>query len=79
MYESVTFKVHAIFSSVLGVPSAALHDTSSPDTIPNWDSLTHINLMLAIEEACGMRFEPDEIMELRTVGAIIDRVSRISG
>ncbi|MFO0228293.1 acyl carrier protein [Gemmatimonas sp.] len=74
MSESTALQVRAVFTSVLGVPAEQLSDDASPDTIPSWDSLTHINLMLDIEGACGVQFEPDELMELRTVGAVVQRV-----
>jgi acyl carrier protein len=35
--------------------------------------------MLAIEGACGVQFEPDEMMELRTVGAVVQRVLAARG
>lgn len=79
MSESIAQEVRAVFASVLGVPADTLADEASPDTIPAWDSLTHINLMLAIEGACGVQFEPDELIELRTVGAVIDRVAAARG
>ncbi|MCZ8204090.1 acyl carrier protein [Gemmatimonas sp.] len=79
MSESTALQVRAVFTSVLGVPHERLSDDASPDTIPSWDSLTHINLMLAIEGACGVQFEPDELMELRTVGAVVQRVIAARG
>jgi acyl carrier protein len=79
MSESTALQVRAVFTSVLGVPPERLSDDASPDTIPSWDSLTHINLMLAIEGACGVQFEPDELMELRTVGAVVQRVIAARG
>jgi acyl carrier protein len=79
MSESIGPMVREVFSSVLGVPMAALTDDASPDTIPAWDSLTHINLMLAIEGTCGIQFAPDELIELRSVGAVIERVAAQRG
>jgi acyl carrier protein len=79
MSESTALQVRAVFTSVLGVSPEHLSDDASPDTILSWDSLTHINLMLAIEGACGVQFEPDELMELRTVGAVVQRVLAARG
>lgn len=63
-----------IFASILGVEEASLGPASSPDDIEAWDSLNHVSLMMAIEAECGVQFEPAELMELRTFGAILARV-----
>ena len=79
MSDSVELEVGAVFASVLGVPQESLAADASPDTIATWDSLTHINLMLAVEGACGVRFAPDELIELRTFGAVVDHVKASRG
>jgi acyl carrier protein len=33
---------------------------STPDTLANWDSLTHLNFLLAMEQSFGCEFEPEE-------------------
>lgn len=38
---------------------------------PDWDSLKHIELVFALEDALGVRFEADEIGELTDVAAIV--------
>jgi acyl carrier protein len=40
---------------------------SSPDTIPNWDSLQHLNLVLAVEQEFNVQFSPEEIEQLLSV------------
>ena len=42
---------------------------SSPQSIESWDSMQHLNLVLAIEERFGVRFEPEEMEEMKNVGA----------
>ena len=34
---------------------------SSPETIPTWDSLQHLNLVLALEQEFRIQFTPEEI------------------
>lgn len=79
MMLSAEQRVQEAFVSVLGVEPTALTRDSSPDSIPNWDSMTHISLMLAIESACAVQFDPIELVELRTFGAILDRVLSQNG
>lgn len=52
-------KVKEVMSTVLGVDASAIDDGASMDTIPSWDSLRQMNLVLALEEAFGVSF-PDE-------------------
>jgi acyl carrier protein len=49
---------------ILTVDRKKLHDSVSMDTLPAWDSLKHINLIVALESAFGVRFEDETIREL---------------
>jgi acyl carrier protein len=67
-------RVVHIVSQIMGVPETSLDDRSSPDVIEAWDSLKHMNLVLALEEAFGIRFTDDEIMSMSSVAAIVAHV-----
>lgn len=41
-----------------------------------WDSLAHLNLILALEEKYGIEFTPEELEEMITVGDIIKVVEK---
>ena len=41
-----------------------IDENASPDTIETWDSLAHMNLIVALEEEFGVTFTNDEIMEM---------------
>ncbi len=68
-----------VFANVLGIDPAALEPSSSPDTIPEWDSLTHVTLMMALEAEHGVQFDPMDLMELRTAGDVYARIRELSG
>ncbi|WP_215357943.1 acyl carrier protein [Polynucleobacter sp. UB-Raua-W9] len=51
-------------SNVLGVGSDALDDDSSMDTISTWDSVKHLNLVLALEDAFSITFTEEQTMEI---------------
>jgi len=36
--------------------------------VPGWDSLTHINVILAIEKEYGVRFTTTELLRLKNIG-----------
>lgn len=57
-----------MIAGVLGVPASELSDTSSPDMIAAWDSLNHLNLVMAMESEFGVSLSPEDALEMRTVG-----------
>jgi acyl carrier protein len=60
-------RVQTIFADVFQVPRDQVKPESSPDTIPNWDSLQHLNLVLALEQEFNVQFTPEEIEQLLSV------------
>jgi len=64
-------RLKKIMSQVFDTPVESINKVSSPDTIDNWDSVNHINLVLALEQAFGISFEPDEIIELMNFELIL--------
>ena len=56
-----------MFSDVFQIPLDQIRPESSPDTIPNWDSLQHLNLVLALEQEFNVQFTPEEIEQLLSV------------
>lgn len=43
-----------VMATVLGVPAASISEATSMDTIAAWDSIKHMNLVLALEEEFGI-------------------------
>ena len=66
MNEQVLSRVREIASDVL---QADVTPESSPETIESWDSVQHLNLVLAIEEEYGFQFSPEEMDQAKTVGS----------
>ncbi len=65
-----TDKLRQTLSAVLGVAETDLSDDSSPDSLPSWDSVTHLNLVVSLEEVFGVAFSPEETMELTSLRLI---------
>lgn len=64
----------AVFTSVFGLDPSRFRPGDSYETIPEWDSVNHINLILALEAEFGVEFDPGEIAELASVEAIRARL-----
>ena len=65
-------RVLKIVSQVMEVPLEQLNEETSPDTIKNWDSLKHMNLVLALEEEFDVNFSDEEIVEMLSVEIIVE-------
>ena len=63
-------RLEELFASVLQEPAATLSDGASPVTHRSWDSLRHIELVMAAEAAYGIRFETAEVTTIRTLGCM---------
>jgi acyl carrier protein len=63
-----------VIAAILRVPVAGLDESSSPDSIDTWDSLRHLQVLLALEEEFGMQFPADASEQLQTVGALLAAV-----
>jgi acyl carrier protein len=58
-------RLRAIMADIFMIDISRIGDDASMKTIEHWDSLSHINLISALEEEFGVEFEIDEI-ELMT-------------
>lgn len=45
-----------------------IQDETIAPQVPGWDSLNHINIILAIEEKFGIKFKSRELLQLKCVG-----------
>jgi acyl carrier protein len=64
-------KVRLIMARIFEVEVDEIGEDASPDTIENWDSLHHLNLILSLEEEFGITFSEDEIVELLNYQLIV--------
>lgn len=57
-------KLREVMAAVLQVDVVYIDEQSSADTIPGWDSLKHINLILALEQEFGVSFPDEDVANL---------------
>lgn len=55
-------KVRELMAIIFEVDESEIGENTTPDDIENWDSLRHMNLVLALEEEFNIRFA-DEVLE----------------
>lgn len=71
-------RVLQIVSDVLDEPIGQLSGGSSPNTVDKWDSLNHMNIVLALEEEFSVEFTDDQIMKLLSVDAIVAALTEMA-
>lgn len=76
MTDQVRLQVKEIVADLFNVSEEEIDDDASPETIEAWDSLQHLNLVVALEETFNIRLEPEEIQALTSVGAITQTVEK---
>jgi acyl carrier protein len=73
----VIAKLQTIFDDLFLEPVQLTPKLSAKD-VPEWDSLTHISLLLAVEKAFGIRFRVGEVENARNVGEFADLIAKRS-
>ncbi len=69
--EALLLQVQDIFRDVLDDEEIILESTSTADDVEGWDSLTHIQLIVAIEKHFKIKFTSKEILSWKNVGELI--------
>jgi acyl carrier protein len=69
----VIAKLQAIFDTVFLEPVVLTPAISAKD-VPEWDSLTHISLMVAVEKAFNVRFRVGEVENTKNIGDFADLI-----
>ncbi len=64
-------KLTYVFRDVFDDPSLEISDSTTAKDVEEWDSLTHINLIVAAEKAFGVSFTTKEVKALANVGDFI--------
>ena len=68
-------RVFKIVSQVMNIPAEQVNADSSPENIEQWDSLQHMNLILALEEDLKIKFTDEEIAQMMDVNMILKALS----
>jgi acyl carrier protein len=72
-------ELNGIIATVFQVPAESVPDGATAETVPNWDSIGHLNLVMALEERYAVRFTLEEIMAMRDVATIRRIVAERTG
>ena len=70
--DDVFEKLNEIFREYFEDEDIELTEDTTADDIEEWDSLEHINLIVAVEDSFDMKFTMGEVTTMKNVGAMVD-------
>lgn len=66
--------LRTLFADTLGRPMPPFTPSLAFAALPGWDSVTHLALLLAVEQRMGVAFTAAEMVSMRTVGDLMAAV-----
>ena len=67
---AITEKLTSVFKEVFDDETLVVTDEMTADDVDAWDSLSHVNLIIAIEISFGIEFKQNEIQNFGNVGEL---------
>lgn len=73
--EEIRERLNQVFIDLFDDESIVLSDETTANDIEDWDSLEHINLIVAIEQEFNIKFNMNEVTTMKNVGEMIDIIA----
>ncbi len=70
--EEVFEKLNEVFRDVFDDEDITVTEATTADDIEDWDSLEHINLLAAVEQEFGMKFNMGQVVSMKNVGEMAE-------
>jgi len=64
-------RIKKVLSQMFTIPIESINDNTSYDNVPKWDSLAHMNLVIALEEEFAIKFNHIQMMEMLSYPLIV--------
>ena len=77
--DEILTKVEEIFRDVLANDSIVLSEETVAEDIQEWTSLSHAQLVIAMEQAFAIKFSLREMMSWQNVGGIVNSIEKKLG
>jgi acyl carrier protein len=73
--DDVHLRLTALMRDFFANPDLTVHDAMTAAEVPGWDSLAHINFVLAVETEFGITLGTRDVRGMKNVGAMMDIVA----
>ena len=77
--EEVFETLNEVFRDVFDDESICVNDQTTSHDIEDWDSLEHINLIAAVEQEFGVKFNMGQVVSMKNVGEMADIILSQAG
>lgn len=74
--NDIMARVQEVFRDELEVGDLVLTEETTADDVEEWDSLSHVQLVVALEKAFGIKFTSREILSWDNVGDLVDCIAK---
>jgi acyl carrier protein len=75
-HDAIKSALNAIFRQTFVDPSIQIGDATSAEDVAGWDSIAHVNLMMAVEKGFNVSFTIREIRGLKNVSDLISLIEK---
>ena len=69
-------KVRTIFCNTLKVEESVFNEDLAAGDIPQWDSIGHVNLLMAIEKDFSITFDVGDAIDIESIGDLLDMIEK---
>ena len=73
--NEILSKLSQIFREELDNEEITLTEETTANDVEEWDSLSHIQLIVAVEKAFGIRFTSSEIQSWNNIGEMVNSIA----
>ena len=74
--NEIVGRLTPIFRDVFGDDALVVTDSMTAADVPTWDSLSNINMIIAVEKAFGVKFSIKDVRNLKNVGELLELIKR---
>jgi acyl carrier protein len=68
--------INRVAADILGASDLVLSEETTARDVGGWDSLSHVQILLGVESAFGIRLNATEIAQIENTGSLIDLIQR---
>ena len=77
--EEIYERLNNVFRDIFDDESIVVNAETTSKDIEDWDSLEHINLIVAVEQEFGIKFNMNEVTTMKNVGEMVEIIlSRVN-
>ena len=77
--SEIDSKLKEILASILNLEMDEIDETTSPETVSEWDSLNHLNICTAICQEYGISMTTDQMIEIQSAADLARLVAENAG